>query len=177
MKIKLNREFAQRHLFVTVLMIGLGGWFGYDGLIRYPSTDAAVLYREIEGNDAPTGFNLEAFKAQKTKTQYGFTILSLCVAAIVGSGLWKAYTFDFSFDENGFTWNGRTYAYSDIKSCDRSLWEKKGILKLKVADTQTNRTLDLTLDAWHNTGVKEFEQDHLREITPACNCPSASKCG
>ena len=75
MKLKLNGEYAGRHLFVTLLMVGLCGWFGYDGFVRYPATPAAELYKSIEGSDAPDGFDLEAFKAQKTKTQYGFCLL------------------------------------------------------------------------------------------------------
>ena len=90
MKLKLNGEYAGRHLFVTLLMVGLCGWFGYDGFVRYPATPAAVLYKSIEGSDAPDGFDLEAFKAQKTKTQYGFTFLTLFVALVVGSRLAKS---------------------------------------------------------------------------------------
>ena len=90
MKLKLNREYATRHLFVTLLMLGLGGWFGYDGFVRYPATPAAELYKSIEGSDAPAGFNLEAFKVQKTKTQYGFTFLCFLAALIVGSRLFAS---------------------------------------------------------------------------------------
>ena len=146
MKLKLNREYATRHLFVTLLMLGLGGWFGYDGFVRYPATPAAELYKSIEGSDAPAGFNLEAFKAQKTKTQYGFTFLCFLAALIVGSRLFASYKFDFDFDDEGFTYAGKRRAYSDIKKVDRSQWEKKGIVKVD----------GIVLDAWHHLGVKEF---------------------
>jgi hypothetical protein len=36
-KLKVNPEFFRRHLFVTVLMAGLGAWFAYDGYVKYPS--------------------------------------------------------------------------------------------------------------------------------------------
>ena len=146
MKLKINREYATRHLFVTLLMIGLGGWFGYDGFVRYPATPAADLYRSIEGSDAPAGFNLEAFKDQKTKTQYGFTLLAGLVALVVGLRLFASYRFDFEFDDDGFVHQGRRRAYSDIKNVDRARWEKKGIIRVD----------GITLDAWHHTGVKEF---------------------
>ena len=146
MKLKINGEYATRHLFVTLLMIGLGGWFGYDGFVRYPATPAAELYKSIEGSDAPAGFNLEAFKAQKTKTQYGFTFLCFLAALIVGSRLFASYRFDFAFDDEGFTYAGKRKAYSDIKQVDRSQWEKKGIVKVD----------GIVLDAWHHLGVKEF---------------------
>ena len=146
MKLKLNREYAMRHLFVTLLMLGLGGWFGYDGFVRYPATPAAELYKSIEGSDAPAGFNLEAFKVQKTKTQYGFTFLCLLAALIVGTNLYRASAFSFEFDEAGFVYRGRRRAYSDIKKVDRAQWAKKGIIRVD----------GITLDAWHHQGVREF---------------------
>lgn len=146
MKLTLNREYATRHLFVTLLMIGLCCWFGYDGFVRYPATPAAELHRSIEGSDAPDGFNLEAFKEQKTKTQYGFTVLAGLVALIVGFNLFRSYTFEFEFDDDGFVYQGKRRAYSDVKTIDRSKWEKKGIVKVD----------GITLDSWHHLGVKEF---------------------
>jgi len=146
MKLTLNREYAMRHLFVALLMTGLCGWFGYDGFVRYPATPAAELYRTIEGAEAPAGFDLEAFKRQKTKTQYGFTLLSGLVALIVGLRLFKSYKFDFEFDDGGFVCKGRRRAYSDVKNVDRSKWTTKGIVKVD----------GIALDAWHHVGVKEF---------------------
>ena len=145
-RLRLNSEYAMRHLFVTLLMVGLCCWFGYDGFVRYPATPAAELYKSIEGSDAPDGFDLEAFKKQKTQTQYGFTILSLFVALVVGSRLAKSARFQFEFDDEGYVFRGRRHAYSDIKTVDRSKWEKKGIVKVN----------GITLDSWHHLGVKEF---------------------
>lgn len=145
-KLKLNREFAVRHLFVTLLMLGLGGWFGYDGFVGYPKTSAIDLYRKIERAEPPPGFDLEKFKDQKTKTQYGFTILAFAAALIVGSGLYAAYKFDFSFDEKEFVHNGKRFRIDAIKKIDRSKWAKKGIIKID----------GIVLDSWHHVGVKEF---------------------
>lgn len=150
MKLKLNGEFAKRHLFVAVLMFGLGCWFGYDGFVKYPSTDAAVLYRSIEGSDAPAGTDLEAFKRQKTQTQYGFTVLALLAAALIGGHLWMVSKFDFSFDDEGFVFEGRRHAYGDIRTVDRAQWEKKGIVRI------SGEGFSVKLDAWHHAGVKEF---------------------
>lgn len=155
MRLTLNREYAMRHLFVTLLMLGLGGWFGYDGFVRYPATPAAELYKSIEGAEAPEGFDLASFKEQKTKTQYGFTILSLFMALVVGSRLYKSYAFAFEFDDEGFVWRGRRRSYAAIRKIDRSAWRKKGILRVD----------GIVLDSWHHLGVKEFEQK-LRELEP-----------
>ena len=146
MKLTLNKEFAKRHLFVAVLMAGMGCWFGYDGFVKYPATDAAALYQSIEGREASPEVNLEAFKRQKTQTQYGFTFLAFLVAALVGGHLWKVSKFDFEFDDEGFTCQGQRHAFKDIKNVDRRLWDKKGIVFVD----------GIKLDAWHHTGVKEF---------------------
>ena len=149
MKLVLNKEYAGRHLFVTLLMVGLCCWFGYDGFIRYPATPAAELYASIEGSEPPeqmTDEQLEAFKKQKTQTQYGFTILTLFVALVVGSRLAKSARFQFEFDDEGYVSRGRRHAYADIKTVDRSRWEKKGIV---VVD-------GIELDSWHHLGVREF---------------------
>ena len=148
MKLTLNKEFAKRHLFVAVLMAGMGCWFGYDGFVRYPATDAAVLYKSIEGSDAPPSLDLEAFKRQKTQTQYGFTFLCFLAAALVGGHLWKVSKFEIEFDDEGFTNEGKRHLFADVKDVDRSLWLKKGII---VVD-------GVTLAAWHHAGVKELEE-------------------
>lgn len=150
MKLTLNREFAKRHLFVTLLMAGLGCWFGYDGFVGYPKTDAAVLYRSIEGSDAPTGYDLDGFKRQKIQTQYGFTFLAFLAALIIGGHLWAVSKFAFEFDEGGFSVDGKRHAYGEIKAVDRSQWEKKGIARI------SGEGFSVKLDAWHHVGVKEF---------------------
>ena len=127
-------------------MIGLGCWFGYDGFIGYPATPAAELYKSIEGNDAPEGFDLEAFKKQKIGTQYGFTILAFFAAAVVGSRLMRNRRFKFGYTDGFNVYHGRRHPISSIKKIDRSQWEKKGIIRID----------GITLDSWHHLGVNEF---------------------
>ena len=145
-RLRLNPEYAKRHLFVTLLMVGLGGWFGYDGFIGYPATPAAELYKSIEGSDAPEGFDLEAFKKQKIGTQYGFTILAFFAAAVVGSRLMRNRRFKFGYADDFYVYHGRRHPISSIKKIDRSQWEKKGIIRID----------GITLDSWHHLGVNEF---------------------
>jgi len=164
MKLTLNKEYAQRHLFVALLLAGLGCWFGYDGFVRYPATDAAALYREIEKADPPAQYDLAKFKAQKTQTQYGFTLLMLLGALIVGTRLYRSYAFDFAFDDAGFAVSGRRYAFSDVKDVDRRRWQGKGILVLTLSDGRK-----VQLDAWHHVGVKEFEAK-LSPASGIANC-------
>ena len=151
MKLSVNQDYFRRHLFVTLLMTGLGLWFGYDGFIRYPAMTAGDLYRSIEKSDPPASLNLEAFKRQKTQTQYGFTALTLLAALVIGLRLRQACRFRFEFDDTGFVWGTRRFAYTDIQQVDSSKWESKSILTIKLKSG-----IKLTLDAWHHIGVKEF---------------------
>ena len=145
-RLTLNREFAVRHLGVAALMLGLCGWFGYDGLVKYPATPAAELYRAIEGADAPAGLDLEAFKRQKTQTQYGFAAFALLAALVVGGHVAWLARFRFEYDECGFSAGGRPRrAFADVKAVDWSKWKKKGIVRMD----------GVTLDSWHHEGVKE----------------------
>ena len=155
-KAQLNREYALRHLFTTVLMAAFCLWFGYDGLVRYPATPGAELYREIEKSDPPEGFDVESFKRQKRETQIGLSLASLAAFLIVGLRLLNAARFKFAFDETTFSINGQTWTKDDIASIDRSRWAKKSILTLHLKNGRR-----VTLDAWHHTAVKEFEQSPL----------------
>ena len=150
MKLRLNREFFLRHLFVAVFLAGLSCWFGYDGFVRYPRTDARELYVSIEGSEPPSGCDLEAFKAQKTKSQHGFAFLALLASAIVSLHLLAVSRLRVSYDDGGFVFGGKGYAYGDVKSVDDSAWEAKGRSKAALSDGRT-----LVLDSWHHVGAKE----------------------
>lgn len=158
MELKLNREYALRHLFVVALTVGLCGWFGYDGFVRYPATPAYDLYVAIEKAEPQAGADLETFKAQKIGSQKGFALLALLAAAFVACGLWKSSRVRFSFDDNGFIAGTQWYGYGEIKSLDDAAWAKKGITKI-VLEGRT-----VVLDAWHHTGVKEFHEKALLAI-------------
>lgn len=133
-RLKVNPEFFRRHLFVTVLMAGLGGWFGYDGFVKYPSeSDEFFASRHLERETA-------------TERQKQFMALSLLASLAVGLHLLKICRFSFAFDDEGFEYKGVRRSYSEIADVDRSLWEKKGILKVD----------GIVLDSWHHLGVKEF---------------------
>lgn len=153
MTVTLNREFAVRHLFVAVLAAGLCVWFAFDGFVRYPSLSGHDLYVRIERAEPPAGFDLARFKRQKTLSQYGFAVLSLAASLVVGLHLLACARFRFSFDADGFAFRGRRYAYGDVRRADRRAWKKKTILSLVLSDGRR-----VTLDAWHYTGVKDFER-------------------
>ena len=150
MKLKLNREFAVRHLFVTALLAAMGCWFAYDGYVTYPSMTPEALYEKIEHSQLPSHEAAVKVYENAIPRQKQFMGLCLLGSLIVGLGVFRAWRFDFEYDDAGFTWNGRRMTFADIKSVDDSQWKKKGILKL---NTPFGR---ITLDAWHNTGVDGF---------------------
>ena len=150
-KLAINREYFVRHAFVAALLIGLGCWFGYDGFVRYPDTAAAALYESIEGAPPTEGIDLDAFKKQKTQSQIGFMALCIAGSAWIALGLLASARFRFEWDESGFVAGGRKYGYGDIRSVDRSKWAKKQIMVLRLENESVK------LDAWHHSGVREFE--------------------
>ena len=159
MELKINREYLMRHLFVVALMVGLCGWFGYDGFVRYPATSPHDLFVGIERAEPPEEMPLEAFKAQKIKSQKGFAFLALLAGAIVGFRLLKSAGLRFAFDDTGFSVGTRRYEWKDIRSLDDAAWKTKGITRVVLAD----RTV--ALDAWHHNGVKEFHERALSKCT------------
>ena len=150
MKLTLNREFLNRHLFALTVFLLLSGWFGYDAFVRYPAVSAHDLYVSIEKSEPAAGTDLAAFKAQKVSTQRVFTALTFLVGAAVGLQLLLLARFAFSFDEDGFTCAGVKRPYSAIETVDTTAWERKGILVI------SGKKWKIKLDSWHHTGVKDF---------------------
>lgn len=150
MTLRLNREFFVRHLFVAVLMFGMGCWFGYDGYVGYPAKTPAELYREIEKSDAPNDEAAQRVYVNAIARQKQFMCLAFLASLLVGGHLFAVSRLKFSFDGEGFTWNGRRYAYGDAQAVDRSRWDKKRILVVTLPEGR------VTLDAWHHMGVKEL---------------------
>ena len=133
-ELKLNREFAFRHLAVTVLMLGLSGWFGYDGFVNYPRQDES--YFEVR----------HLHRDSAIRRQKEFMMITFLAALAIGGHLLAVARFRFAFDDEGFVYKGVRRAYSEVCTVDRSKWERKGIV---VVD-------GVKLDAWHHVGVKEF---------------------
>lgn len=136
MKLTLNREYLKRHLFAALLFAGLGGWFGWDGYVRYPSLDEAYFTER------------HLVKETAVERQRQFMLLAFLASLVVAVDLWKVSRLAFEFDESAFTCNGVTRPIDSIASVDRSQWEKKGILRVD----------GIKLDAWHHVGVREFEK-------------------
>ena len=140
------------------LFVAIGCWFGYDGLVRYPSTPAAALYEEIEAAPPPGGFDVEGFKRQKTQSQIGLMAACLAAGLVVGVRLLGSASFRFVSDDEGFACGGKRYSYSDIRRVDDSKWGKKGIVRLEMSDGRR-----ISLDSWHHTGIGAFYEKRLKK--------------
>lgn len=157
-KLELNREYLKRHLFVVLVFASVGGWFAYDGYVKYPRTPAEELYTSIEGSPPPEGTDLVKFKKQKTDSQRIFAAFLLFAAFTVGMRLARNAAFRFSWDENSFTLGGRGHGYEAVVKTDFSKWEKSGIMRVTTSSGR------FVLDSWHHSGVDEFRKELLKHI-------------
>jgi len=153
MKLKPNREFLLRHLFVALLMFGMACWFGYDGYVKYPSMTPGELYEYIEKSPAPDAAAAQRVYANAIPRQKQFMCLAFLASFIIAAHLWYSTKLKFSFDDSGFEFSLKRYSYNDIKSVDDSQWKKNTITRLMLADGKR-----VKLDAWHLAGVKEFHE-------------------
>lgn len=153
MKLRLNHEFFIRHLFVTVLMFGLGCWFAYDGFIGYPSKSPQALYAEIEKSEAPSEEAALRVYTNAIQRQKEFMALAFLAALIIGGHLFTIARIRISFDDDGFSLSNHRYAFADVAKVDDSLWAKKGICRITMTDGSR-----ATLDSWHHNGAKELRE-------------------
>ncbi len=131
-RLTLNREFAVRHLGVALLMLGLSGWFAYDGYVAYPAHDDEWFERQ------------HLRRESATRRQREFMVLALVAAVVIAGHVGAVARLDFSYDGDGFECGGVRRRFADVKSVDWTKWERKGIVKVD----------GIVLDAWHHSGVR-----------------------
>ena len=135
-RLRLNREFAIRHIGVALLMLGLSGWFAYDGYVAYPQHDDEWFEQR------------HLHKDNAIHRQREFMVLAFIAAVIIAGHVATVARLDFEYDDEGFVCGGERRSFADVKSVDWSKWEKKGIVKVD----------GIVLDAWHHTGVREVAE-------------------
>ena len=170
MQLKLNREFAMRHIGVAVLFAALCGWFAWDGGLAWPAENAAWEKR--------TGITVGAAAKAHTEERYAhnkegrddipphwpweidrqFQFAGLCglAALIIGAGVLRCSRQSLVWNDTqmcGSLTDGEPVAFDDIVECDTRKWKKKGILTLR---TKSGRKIPL--DSWHHNGVKELAE-------------------
>ena len=149
MKLHVNREFAIRHLGVAALMVGLCGWFLYDGAVAYPQHDDAwFAERHTE-------------RARAIERQFQFAGLAGLAAIIIALGVLRVKRQTLGWNEIamcGTLTGGRALLFSDVVRIDRSKWSSKGIMVLEAKDGRR-----VTLDAWHHAGVNSLVEEHFKD--------------
>ena len=150
-RLRLNREFAVRHLGVALLMLGLSGWFAYDGYVAYPERGDEWFEQQ------------HLRKENAIRRQREFMVLAFIAAIVVAGHVGIVSTFDFSYDEEGFACGGVSRKFADVKNVDWSKWETKGIVKVD----------GIVLDAWHHVGVRDVAKV-LKGMT--CQDTTEKKC-
>lgn len=149
-KFTLNREFFVRHFGVTLLMVGLGCWFLFDGSVTYPKMDAVAFCEKYHKSLE----NPEEEKKNAIERQYQFASLAFIAALAIGCHLLKVRGESLAWDDEkmiGSLTSGKEACFTDVKEVDRRLWDKKGILCVVMNDGRK-----ITLDAWHHPEVKEL---------------------
>ena len=149
-KFTLNREFFVRHFGVTLLMVGRGCWFLFDGSVTYPKMDAVEFCEKYHKSLE----NPEEEKKNAIERQYQFASLAFIAALAIGCHLLKVRGESLAWDDEkmiGSLTSGKEARFTDVKEVDRRLWDKKGILCVVMNDGRK-----ITLDAWHHPEVKEL---------------------
>ncbi len=155
MTLKVNSEYAVRHAFVVIVFLGLAAWFGYDGLVTYPQTEAAALYEKIEGQKPAEGVQLKSFKQQKIKTQNCSAIACGLVGLIVLLRLLATARCRISFDDREVNWNGHVFSYADISAVRDDKWNKSQICVIEAKGKK------MTIDGWHYVGADKLRENVL----------------
>ena len=140
MQLKLNREFAMRHIGVAVLFAALCGWFAWDGGLAWPAENAAWEKR--------TGITVGAAAKAHTEERYAhnkegrddipphwpweidrqFQFAGLCglAALIIGAGVLRCSRQSLVWNDTqmcGSLTDGEPVAFDDIVECDTRKWK------------------------------------------------------
>ncbi len=163
-----DHRFYFRFIFIGLTLLGMAGWFLYDGAVSYPKQfDRARKYEELLKDSridewpnvaAENGWPTDKPKNEvDSQVQYIFAgilgILGLWCLLIVGlaRGRWIEGT------KSGITTSwGQSLNFDDVISLDKKQWRKKGIAKVVYQDG--SRTRRFVIDDY------KFDRESTGEI-------------
>ena len=151
MKLSLNREYAFRHLGVSILFFGLSLWFLYDAVFVYP-------------NQQPDGTHHTS-----VEFQYSAAALLALFAFVVAFRVLRNRRATLEWDDEQMTGTltlGAPLKFADIDHLDVGKWEPKQILVVHAKDGRR-----VTLDAWHHAGARELAEKLLAHEPPFAVSP------
>jgi hypothetical protein len=141
---------------MTLLLLGLGGWFLYDGYIGYPAENQAAIER---GHEPPhSEWSLFLQRA------LGWTLPPLGVLMLV----WTLYNSRGTYRLSGNTLQIPGHPPVDLDEIvrvDRSLWDRKGIayIDYEIADGRAGKMKldDFVYDREPTDRIFERIEQHL----------------
>jgi hypothetical protein len=179
----INKEWAVRLVIITLMFLGGGLWFVYDGLIGWPKAQARYqLVWQPQVVKTPDGdqevqWDLRDDWAQRlqdagldpninpkdlkyhtdTDIMTQFIYAGLCVPVGLLALIWLLVNSrrQMLADDQGVKFGSRRIDYSDVTDIDKARWASKGI-----AVVHGNNGSRITLDEWKFRGAK----DVLKEV-------------
>ena len=145
-----GRYYRNTRYLMCALLIGIGGWFAYDGWVKYPAENRLVERLRLEqleaqrtNNQEELGrLNVELKKHEFHKDQslmlqrgLGFALPPLGVALL----LWALHNSRGEYRLSGTKLSvpgHPTIDFSDIQSVNNDLWDRKGIAWVKYQTPQ-----------------------------------------
>ena len=171
-KANIHKRYRSRLVMITLVCLGIGLWFFYDGAITYPKQhEAAAKYREMkeagkanEWKDVATEKGWDVKHPEKLKTKADSTA-QLILAATLAIPVLLCPFFYFltrgrwiEMDDDGFrtSW-GQKLLFEEIFSLGKKKWESKGIAIVRYKQNG-ERKRRLVLDDW------KFDTDETRAM-------------
>ncbi len=154
-----SNDYRVRRYIMVVLLLGFGGWFAYDGWVRYPAVNAEIARLEQAQREADASGNRDRYvqiSEQLTKLGNAGKPLGLllqkflavaCPLAAVGFLIW---TLRNSRGEYRLTTDDVLHApghppvpMASITDIDRKAWDRKGIANIGYDMGHTGGTIRL----------------------------------
>ena len=132
--IRLNKEYAIRHLAAVAVFTAVSLWSCWDGAVRYPRENREWLARGGVSQESPL-----PHPPSKVRGQFIQAAALSALALVVAARLLCEARRKFDF------------VPSDVKELDLSRWESKRIAFATLSDGRR-----VKLDGWHFTGVDGF---------------------
>jgi hypothetical protein len=134
-----STEYRVKRLIIVVMLVGMGGWFAYDGFINWPRENAEIeqLKKDIEVNraDELKRAQLEAELNKKSPhTPLSIQLQKVLAFALPPIGLvvlvWSLYRSRGAYRLNGNLLHvpgHPPFPLDAVRSIDKTDWDRKGI--------------------------------------------------
>jgi hypothetical protein len=146
-----DHRFYYRFIFIGLTLLGMAGWFLYDGAVTYPKQfDRAHKYEELlkEGkvDQWPTVATENGWPTDKPKNEIDSQIQYIFAGILGALGLWcllivwlaRGRWIEGTKTGIMSSW-GQSLNFDDVISLDKKQWRKKGVAKITYQDGNRRR--------------------------------------